>query len=247
MGHNRLAFVKKWGLYYGCGRPAGLGECDLAVVAPEGWDRAAVAALRAGGTRVLAYISVLEVPRSADQPAPAGVLRNGAEPVVQAAWQNWVLDPRRPETADRLYRLAAVHAEAGYDGFFLDTVADVEGDPVPPAMRPLLTPAAARLIAGLRERHPARLLVQNWGFGPMLALTLPYVDGICWEDFPTGAPQPWQTGLAQRLATVQRHGVRVLALSHRPADAAAAWAAQLGFPWYGAPGSYIEWDGEAGR
>jgi hypothetical protein len=239
---NRLGPVNSWALYYGMDRTVPLDQFDFVVVAPEAWDRVAIRQLQAGGTRVAAYLSMLEVPRATLVAAPADVLVIDGEPAYQVRWGNWILDPRRPGTAARIQALAANLADY-YDGLFLDTMGDVESALLPRALCGRLLPATARLVADLRQRFPATALVQNWGLGALLNLTSPYLDGVCWEDFPTGPAQPWQSQLAMRMTEVARRGVQVLALSQNEEPESRQWAQELGFPWYGAPGSYIDMAG----
>jgi len=239
----RVAAAKNWALYYGAMRPEGLQECDLVVLAPEGWDPASIQRLKAGGASALAYLSVLEVPRQQGSPPPPHVLRVNGLPMAQEAWNTWILDPRREETRSRLLQIADTLVRQGYDGFFLDTAGDVEDGRIPLRIRTLLLPATAVLVAALRERYPTLALVQNWGLGALLDLTRPHIDAVCWENFPVDDPDPWQEELALRLRRMAGTGLKVLALSAERPEKPPELAAQLGFPWYGAPGSYVEWAG----
>lgn len=242
MGSGRLSQIKHWALYYGTLNPPALSRYDLVVVAPQAWRGDALARLRAGGARVLAYLSVLEVPKGRREPPPANVLRVDGRAADQPTWSTWILDPRRAETAARVYDQALTLMGQGFDGLFLDTLGDVEDQRLPPGLRSRLIPAVAHLVAGVRARIGGGLLVSNWGLGLLLDLTLPYVDAVCWEDFPMGPPAQWQVELAKRLAEVAAQGVGVLSLSLADSPRP-AWADELGLPWYGAPGSYTEFHG----
>lgn len=238
MSNQRLARVKTWALYYGHGCPQGLLANDLVVVAPEAWNATGVREARRRGAIMVAYLSVLEVPRVPDTPPPANVLWVDGVAADQPAWGTWILDPRHPDTRARLLHAAGALAAVGFDGFFLDTIGDVENRLLPARLRSLIVPAAAGLVADLRSRFPEQVLVQNWALGATLDLTAPYLDGVCWEDFPLGYPLPWQESVAVRLRAVAGRGLTVLTLSSQAPAKLPMLAAQLGFPWYGAPGAY---------
>lgn len=238
---GRLTGVRRWGLYYGPGAPAALAGYDLAVVAPEAWPQPLRREAAGGGTLLLAYLPALEVP--AQGPPPEGALRVGGGPVVNARFGNYILDPRHPDTVRRVLRQVSALQRAGWAGCFLDTLADVETDLVPAALRPHLIPAAAALVEQIATCWPGAPLVVNWTLGPLLPLVAPYIDGLCWEDFPYrelrhSPPDGPLRRLAQR---VRRLAVlasfAVLALNQAPADPAlaAATAAEWGFVWYGTP------------
>lgn len=239
MASNRLQPLRTWALYYGAIQEPGLAEYDLAVVAPEAWDRAAVTGIQRRGTLMVGYLSVLEVPKRAGEPPPAHVLRVDGTPVEQTRWNNWILDPREEGTRRHLLERARAAAACNFDGFFLDTLGDTESAHIPLLLRSRLLPAAAQLVELLRGRFPDLLLIQNWGLGALLDLTAPYLDAVCWEEFPDGPPQEWEQSLADRLTGFSRQGLTVLALGARAANRAPQWAGQLGFPWYGSPGTYI--------
>lgn len=240
---DRLRYVNRYAVYYGPGDPDLLRGYDLAVVAPEGWSPAVRRQLQSEGVRMIAYVSVLEVP--AGPMPPAGVLRGAGLPLQNQEWGNWILDPRAPETLQRLQNMARELQAAGWDGAFLDTLSDLESPALPAEVRPAVVPAGARLVAAFRASWPGAVLIQNWGFGPLLPLTAPYLDGLCWEDFPYGELTPGSAAsqLAGRLqAWSQQAGLYLFAINLGAVDRAAAEsAARLrGFHWYGAGQSYVD-------
>jgi hypothetical protein len=188
--------------------------------------------MQAQGTTLLAYLSMLEVPDET-----SAVLRIDGVPQQNRAWGNWILDPRHPETERRVLAAAAALRHDGWDGIFLDTLGILES---PALLTDLeLVPAAARLVAAIAAGWPGGVLVQNWGLGLLLPLTAPYLQGVCWEDFPhaqLAAGDPQFTRLARRLQAWAAKGLHVLALNEdgTGGHVAEAW----GFPWYGAPGAY---------
>ena len=238
---GKLSTHTRYALYYGPGGPGLLDGYDLAILAPSGWSSEMRGTLQARGASLLAYLTVLEIP--AGGPPPPHVLRHQGRPLQNPAWGNWILDPRHPETLRRLLARVAALRTAGWDGLFLDTVADVESPELPLDLQAQLIPSAARLVAEVAASWPSAALVQNWGFGPLLPLTAPYLDGVCWESFPhdelaRGGPVK---ALSQRLnAWSTARNFRVFALNETTADPAQAVsvAGQWGFLWYAASGSY---------
>lgn len=239
---NRLRGIRSFALYYGSGGEDALCTYDLAVLAPEGQTPAGLRRIRDAGTRVLAYVSVLEVPWSPGAPPPPNVLTEAGRSWANQAFANWVLDPRAPDTRTRLLHLAQRLVEQGYDGLFLDTVADVEDFPASPSLGAELVTAMAWLTASV-ARVARCILVQNRGLHRLLPLTAPYLDGVCWEAFPFRqiGPEPTVHSGIRTVQQLQRsHGLQVLALNEEELDAAdrrlaRAAAQRCGFHWYGTP------------
>lgn len=242
---GRLAHCSRYALYYGPGGDYLLDRYDLAILEPAGWSPGQLRPLRSrrpAHPLLLAYLSLLEIPAGSGPPPPH-VLRHQDQPVQNPDWQTWILDPRHPRTLQRLLDLATELRAGGWDGLFLDTAAGAETPSLPAGLRGVLVPSTARMVAELASFWPEAILVQNWGFGPLLPLTAPFLDGVCWEDFPWArlARDPAARVQAQRLRTWAEAGnLRVLALNQDRSVCAqaAAVAKDWGFLWYGAPGSY---------
>jgi hypothetical protein len=235
-----LSSVRSYALYYGWGGEEVLATYDLAIIAAEGHDAEGLKRLRQHGTLPLAYVGALETPMHKDEATPDGVLTVGGVPWTNAAFGNWVLDPRAPATRRRLLRVAEQALLLGCQGLFLDTLGDVEDLRLPPALRAELLPAAANLIAELRRCLPGPL-VQNWGLQHLLPLTAPMLDGVSWEAFPYRSikADPLTHSAIRNLHRLQADGVRVLALNEGlpPQHADYSWAQTVAtrcqFLWYG--------------
>jgi hypothetical protein len=236
-----LRGIRSLAVYYGKGAEQVLSSFELVVVHPDNLKREAVEYLRSKGTRVLAYVSALEIPRDPQNPVPVSSLRVGGVPLVQSEFNNWILDPRHERVRARLYGLGEQIADIGFDGIFLDTIGDVEDRRIPPDLRAVLAPAAAHLVAGLSEEVGVGSIVQNWGLYDLLPLTAPYLDGVCWENFPYAkiGPLPALHSGVRRLHMLQeQYGFIVFALNEglpvgRDRDIAMAAAARCDFVWYG--------------
>ena len=236
-----LRGMRSVAFYYGRGSEHVLTSFELAVVQPDNLKTEAVEYMRSKGTRVLGYMSVLEIPRNPHRPVPASALRVGGAPLAQAEFNNWILDPRHPLVRERAYSLAAHIAELGYDGVFLDTIGDVEDRRIPTELRSLLVPAAAHLVAGLAEDVGCGAIVQNWGLYDLLPFTAPYLDGVCWENFPyreIGPLPVLHPGVRRLHAMQEQYGLTVIALNEgltvgRERELAQAAAERCDFIWYG--------------
>ena len=126
------------------------------------------------------------------------------------------MDPRSEHWARVVLEMAERRLLAkGCDGIFLDTIANVEDPTLPKAMVAQLVPAAAFLIRRIRERFPHALLVQNSGINLLHRFTAPYLDGICWENFPLKWPEDyWSLNKLNELERLSRKiGLRVLLLA----------------------------------
>ena len=237
-----LGRVGDFAVYYGTGGEQVLSRYDLAVVEPAGRGPQEIASLKSGGGLALAYLSVLERAGTRGEPAPAGVLAGDGRPVFNEQFGNWVLDPRDEGVRRRVLELAAYLLSQGYDGLFLDTLADLEDFALPPALRGECVLAAARLVADLAKSRRC-VLVQNRGFHQVLPVTARHLDGVCWEDFPYEriGRFPARYGGVRMLQTLERaNGMRVLALNEgvstpKEARSAQRVARRCGFPWYGTP------------
>lgn len=237
---RRLRSIKSYALYYGMGGDEELSRYDLAIVDPGGRRLGGIQRLKERGTIALAYVSVLEVPHTADRP-PANVLLVGGQPLVQTTWGNWVLDPRSPETRQRLLQQVDAVMQLKYDGVFLDCISNAEDRTLPPDLVTELVPAAARLVGDIAQRHRDCVIVQNWGLHRLLPLTASVIDGLCWEDFPfdqIGAVPTVHSGIRYLRSVNQQTGLRMLALNHGIVDDAARRLAmdaaeRCGFLWYG--------------
>lgn len=235
-----LRGVRSVAFYYGGGFERTLQSFDLAVVDPSLFTSREILSVKEKGTKLVAYVSVLETPADEGTRAPENVLLVDGTPLKNERYRNWVLDPRHQETIKRTLDLADSALDKGYDGFFLDTVGDVEDLSLPARVRSEVLPAAAHLVRKVREHHPERLLLQNWGLQSLLPLTVSYLDGVVWENFPFRRIGIWPTlhpGI-RRLQTYQNDlGLNVIALngaiptSERAESRDAA--IRCGFLWYG--------------
>lgn len=239
--------IRSFAVYYGPDGENILSRFDLVIVDPGGRLPESVKRLKGRGSAVLAYLSALEVPRRPNEAPPRNVLVCNGRPAVNEEYNNWILDPRLPQTRLRLLELTERSLDLGFDGIFIDTIGDVEDCRFSPALSGEILPAASWLVAETSRKNPACFLVQNWGLMQLLPLTVSYLDAVCWECFPFEkiGPVPSLHPGIRRLSTLQSQtGLQVLALNQgitgQSARARAKAAAErCGFAWYGTS-SYLE-------
>ncbi len=204
------------------------------VILDPGVQRPDLAAARAAGTRVLAYLSVGEMAAGASYRAAAlaaGLPLRGTNPI----WNSDLLDLRDGRWAAFLVDGPARAAiAAGFNGFFLDTLDSVETN----ATGAVLTAQRAALVAlvgQLRAAFPTVPIVVNRGFG-VLDTIRPAINGLLvesvWSTYePATAryravPAADTALLLTRLNAAAAAGLEVFVLDYAdPADPAAALAA----------------------
>lgn len=214
---RRLAEAASFAVYYGFDQEAALQEFDLIVLEPCAHSDAQIGALRRSGALVCGYLSLLETDDASARGAePGDFLMVEGKRRVNPVYANWIMDPRSEHWIALLMERAERNAlRCGCDGIFLDTIGDVEDHSLPKAISAQLIPAAAHLVRRLRERFPDVLFIQNSGIDSLHRLTAPYIDGVCWENFPLEWPVDWWS--INKLDELERMsrglGVRVLLLA----------------------------------
>lgn len=148
-------------LYYGANPPwEELKPFDVVVVEPEhGVDPRGA---RNARTQVFAYLSAgeIEFERPYAKALPKGLARGTNEP-----WRSHVVDQTHPDWP-RFFvdRIAAPLWEAGYRGFFLDTLDSFQLIASTDEERAQQAQGLARAIRALRDRYPDAKLIFNRGF-----------------------------------------------------------------------------------
>lgn len=174
-------------VYYGPPTPQALetlGRFRTAVVQATLYAPQQLAALRAGGTRVLGYLSVGEDHSTGDYRCTPGCAAYHL--AVNPGWGSVAVDAAHPAwRAEVLGR--AVRELQHADGLLLDTLDSAAPGPT------------LALVRALRAAHPDVTLLANRGFG-LLPDLAPLVHGVLFEGFST-THTPTYTGLdAQGLA-----------------------------------------------
>jgi len=251
---QRFRGITNYAVYYGRGEAEALSHYDAVIVEPSGQSPENVAQLRARGTLVLAYVSVVEIPEYDPLFAMLAEddfmrddegrrMRNDTfgghlADLSSVRWQGLLK-----------HRIGKLLRLDGYDGVFFDTIGDLEWPNIPPSRYKGLLRNAGQFVKSVRELHPDALLVQNNGLNALCEETAPWLDGICWEnpDFTDKASSRWHAAVWLRLRMlVQNHPITILLLNETdqtgPNDRfehATRLAEQPGIVAYGAPPGYV--------
>ena len=245
----RLQSIKNYALYYGIGREQELVEFDMVIVEPKGQTKESIIRLKESGTLVLAYLSVMEI-HASDPEAKllrdADFLTKKGQRLQNPRYENWLADL----SSERWNSLLTRHAvelinDFKYDGLFLDTIGDVEGDFLDLEKRDLLLVAAAHLLRRFRSVFPEQILIQNCGMERLLHYTAQYIDGICWEN-PCLEHRSWFQPIIDNLSRFKRElNLQVFFLLEENTNTrdmqtlVKRIAAEKGFLSYTAPSGYV--------
>ena len=213
---NRLGPIKNYTVYYGVGQAEALTKFDLAIVQPKTLTADEVRQLQAGGTKVVAYLSVGEA--EGNRPWWPKVDYDwilGRNP----NWGSLYIDAGQVGWQDLLLNEAIPHIlQVPFDGLFLDTLDTV--DVFPKTLEGMVT-----LVQRMRAAYPQLILIQNRGFS-VLDRTAPDIDALMFEamssnyDFSAGrysrAEREEEPNRVREAAT--KHGLVVLSLDYAVPD-----------------------------
>lgn len=235
--------------FYGKHLPHELSAYDLVVVQPSVAEPGDLAALKRGGVRLFAYLSVGEIP--ADEVAREGIPEAwllGSN----RAWGTRIADPAQPDWRARLLARADALGASGFSGLFLDTLDSYEAALPDEAAREKRAQGVAELLRALRARLPGLQLLLNRGF-EALPLAPGAACGVVAESLfarwdparkaYAAVPEKDRSWLIAKLERVRaRDGIGVAAIDYLPparraeARDVARRIAALGFtPWVATP------------
>ncbi|MCA0756661.1 endo alpha-1,4 polygalactosaminidase [Paenibacillus sp. N4] len=243
---GRLGPIQSFLIYYGHANEDArrrLMEAELAVIELQQWQPYDVADLRASGTAVYGYLSVMESPewnrkRSAAI-EPADIFMENGKPVRFEQWNSVLMDLRSPGYRRLLLaELDEIAASYRLDGIFLDTVGDIE-DYVPLPLQEEMTAAYRTFLAVASGRHKQMKWLQNRGFRQLDSCAA-LLDGFLWEGFEAGTQAiGWSGHWINALARHRKAGLSVLSVSDRDDPRIAQEARKNGFlHWTSPAGGY---------
>ncbi len=180
--------VLSFAVYYGFGREDEIASFDLAVIEASGHENAALERLKRSGTRLLAYLSFIEVaPESSacSRLSENDFLKHSGRPVMNRAYNNLLADLGSEKWQSILMeRITDLYLNRGFDGIFIDTLADIEYFNLPATRKNALVNSAVAFLRRLRGYFPELILVQNNGTEFLYHYTAGLLDGICVENPP---------------------------------------------------------------
>lgn len=245
---SMLSQVQNFTIYYGHPTDQAMRELsvrDLAIIEPAAYTNEQLRELRAQGTIVVGYMSVMEAPtwntsRLERLQRDDYLLRNGQK-VHFPEWDSYLMDLRRASYRTLLLQETEISIAAkGLDGIFFDTVGDIDDYIREPGLQTELRQAYRQLLHDVARAHPELVMLQNRGFDTLDA-ALPYLHGFVWEDWRRDWEQDaWMVARVLRLSKEQYNGLRVFTVSHDGDPASAKAAGRLNFVHLSAPNGFVD-------
>ncbi|PRO67057.1 endo alpha-1,4 polygalactosaminidase [Alkalicoccus urumqiensis] len=221
---------------------------DLVIIEPQHYTPEQIAEIQSGGTRVLGYINVMEADNwntevMSQMQDDDFFYRDGGR-IYYPQWDSYLTDI----TSERVHSILLEQIERHVqnkqiDGIFLDTVGNIDNEHSGSDLseqRAGLEQFLQKVRAQVGEDMQ---LVQNWGFDTLAETSVPYVDGITWENFEvsTISQDSWAQSQIERLQQLQQdEGIAVLTVSFEE-EASYEYAAELGFIHEHDPDYYNVW------
>jgi len=251
---NPLDGVKNYQVFYGHPTDAILKDMqnyDLVIIEPLHYTKAQIDLIQSRGTKVLGYISVMEV----------ATWNTGLMSKLQAG-DFFTRNGQRvhyPEWDSYLTNIASTHFQGlllteiqnqviakGIDGVFMDTVGDIDNEHLNnPTVLKQQRDGLVNFLKQARAKYGDIAMVQNWGFDTLETSTAPYVDGIMWESFnaDTIKSDAWSQNMIKKLQAVDtKHSVKTLTISTRQSAESHKLAKDAGFIHFHEADEYVDWN-----
>ncbi|WP_233004755.1 endo alpha-1,4 polygalactosaminidase [Exiguobacterium aurantiacum] len=251
---NPLDGVKNYQVYYGHPTAAILKDMqnyDLVIIEPLHYTKAQVEQIKARGTKVLGYISVMEVATwntglMSKLQSGDFFTRNGQR-VHYSEWDSYLTNIASPHFQGLLLTEIQNQVVAkGIDGVFMDTVGDIDNEHLNnPTVLKQQRDGLVNFLKQARARYGDIAMVQNWGFDTLETSTAPYVDGIMWESFnaDTIKSDAWSQNMIKKLQAVDaKHSVKTLTISTRLSADSHKLAKDSGFIHFHEADAYVNWN-----
>ncbi|WP_336787915.1 endo alpha-1,4 polygalactosaminidase [Paenibacillus sp. MMO-177] len=241
---GRLGSVRSFAIFYGLPSETiidWLAQTDLVVLEPSQWQYDKLARLRASGTAIYGYLSVMETPswneRRISCIKEEDKLTVDGRPVHFPMWDSFLMDLRSPGYRSLLLQEIGAMAETlPLDGIFLDTVGDIE-EYVPLSKREEMGRAYMTLLSVAAGRYPHLKWIQNRGFD-QLKRCASVLDGLLWEGWRGDeADTEWTKARLQLVEQLRKDGLTILSVSADSSEIHRKTAEKLGFIHWTSPES----------
>lgn len=194
-------------VYYGRGPMDAIEEFDIAILEPAGWSTPLLRELKSKHVTCLAYVSGLEIPSwKADEVdlRDEDYLVVGGKRWVKEPFGNWIALPESLRWRTYLENHFKRLSRQGWDGFFIDTLGDVEDEQLA-GQSGWLVPGVADLVRMMRLWIGDRGLIVNNGLWQVVPMIAPYIDGVCWEGHLTTQvlQEPWCLAVIEYLGKMR--------------------------------------------
>lgn len=251
---NPLDGVKNYQVYYGHPNETIIKDMqnyDLVIIEPLHYTKAQVEQIKSRGTKVLGYISVMEVATwntglMSKLQSGDFFTRNGQR-VHYSEWDSYLTNIASPHFQGLLLTEIQNQVIAkGIDGVFMDTVGDIDNEHLNnPTVLKQQRDGLVNFLKEARARYGNLAMVQNWGFDTLETSTAPYVDGIMWESFnaDTIKSDAWSQNMIKKLQAVDtKHSVKTLTISTRQSAESHKLAADSKFIHFHEADAYVNWN-----
>ncbi len=204
---KRFAEADNYVLYYGHGQEKEAANFDIAILESQGQSAESVRWLKENNTVCIAYMSVIEVAdytREKMLLGQADLLKRNDLILRNEKYAASLADPRSKNWSRILLNKASELYHAGYDGIFLDTMADIESPMFSRSEKNEIILALIEIIQKINQRHPQGLLIQNNGVEEVCLYTAGLIDGICWDNPPLEKEESaaWVSIIKRRLKRI---------------------------------------------
>ncbi|WP_422067247.1 putative glycoside hydrolase [Sporolactobacillus shoreae] len=226
--------IKSVKVYYGEATPSAisaLSKYGAVIIEPYAFSKAQVDTLKAHGTKVYGYLSVMEL-----EDQNKGLVNDSdyfyyhGKKYRIPQWKTYIMDLSKPHYQDILMnKVNSQIAAKDMDGVFLDTVGDIDDyfykDP---AVQNQFRQAYKTLLGKIKSSYPGLSLIQNWGFDTVKSTSAPYINGVMWEDFDKSvvSTDEWSQNWINYFRSVSG-SIRLITVA--PNTSSESYAQQLGF------------------
>lgn len=250
---NPLKNVQNYKIYYSAPTKTllkKLTQYDIVIIEPTLYTKEQIQSIRASGTKVLGYISVMESPtwnieRMSILQESDYFFRNGAK-VHYEEWDSYLMDITSAHYQDVLMaEMQKQVVDKGMDGVFYDTVGDIDNEFLTSDITTYNNQLQGLLqfIKQAKAQYPNLLMVQNWGM-ETIKHTASYMDGFMWEGFNYQhvLKDSWSQTQIKSLQNLQQtKNLQVMTVSTLTEAKSRDYAKKLGFLHYHARTSYDQY------
>lgn len=185
---NKFKTCTDFIVYYGTGNEQILSNFQISIVEPKGQDEDSIERIKASGTLLIAYVSVMEIHSDSREFALLSdddFLKLNGEKEMNKDYGTYLIDLESIRWQSMLiHHIGNLIYHQNYDGVFLDTIGDVEFGVIPQHKQNMLINASLRLIKEIKDIFEDIIVIQNNGLEKLCSITADVIDGICWENPP---------------------------------------------------------------
>jgi endo-alpha-1,4-polygalactosaminidase (GH114 family) len=224
---------------------------DLIIVEPAYYTKELVSELQKSGTKLYAYVSVMESntwnTERAKSFEPQDFFMRDGNKVHFAAWDSYLMDMTSPHYRSILMNdIQTQVVDKGFDGVFFDTVGDIDDQFLgkDAAQYDAQKKGFVTFLEEINVAHEGLSKIQNWGIELFTTDTAQYMDAIMWESFEykTVSTDKWaQKKINGLQALQQQHNFKVLTLSFGDHKPSLKYAKKLDFVHYAEKSNFNRW------